>query len=258
MLRRAEAIGGADFNFEFHRNAGTGDRGSSAQTDGRNSFELRRQIRLELVRSVLACWLKRPNIVNILWLNNGMEPDGKASPSQGWLRKVVIGRNPRLTVARIVVLVVLVFLGREYVLLPIKVRGPSMLPTYSDGGINFVNRLAYLRSSPKRGDVVAIRTSGPSIMFMKRVIGLPGETVAFHDGKVLINGRILDEPYLNADAVCDWEQAPVKLGPDEFFVVGDNRTMPQIYHWYGVANRNRIVGKIFLCKNLFASSSSLP
>jgi signal peptidase I len=207
---------------------------------------------------VLACWSKPPNIVNILWLNNGMETDGKASQSPGWLRKVVIGRNPRLTLMRIVILVALVFLGREFVLLPIKVRGPSMLPTYSDGGINFVNRLAYLRSLPKRGDVVAIRTSGPSIMFMKRVIGLPGETVAFHEGKVLINGRVLDEPYLNVESVCDWEQAPIRLGPDEFFVVGDNRTMPQINHSYGVASRDRIVGKIFLCKNLFASSSSLP
>ncbi len=184
-----------------------------------------------------------------------METDVKASRLPDWLRTVAIGRNPRLTLVRIAILVAAVFLGREYILLPIKVRGPSMLPTYSDGGINFVNRLAYLRSVPKRADVIAIRTSGPSIMFMKRVIGLPGETVAFHEGKVLIDGRILDEPYLSAEAVCDWEQAPVKLGRDEYFVVGDNRTMPQINHSYGVASRNRIVGKIFLCKNLFASSS---
>ena len=133
-----------------------------------------------------------------------------------------------------------------------------MLPTYSDGGINFVNRLAYLRSDPKRSDVVAIRFSGPSVMLMKRVIGLPGETVAFHNGKVLINGHVLDEPYLTAESTCDWEGDPITLGQDQFFVVGDNRSMPQINHWYGVADRGRIVGKIFLCKNLFASSSPWP
>jgi signal peptidase I len=95
-------------------------------------------------------------------------------------------------------------------------------------------------------------------MLMKRVIGLPGETIAFHEGKVVADGRVLDEPYLDSEAVCDWEQAPVQLGPEQFFVVGDNRSMPQTNHWYGVADRNRIVGKIFLCKNLFVSPSSSP
>jgi signal peptidase I len=181
--------------------------------------------------------------------------NGKVFQSK-WLRILLIGRNPRFTALRIIVLVVVVFLGREYVLLPIKVVGPSMLPTYQDGGVNFVNRLAYLRADPKRGDVVAIRTSGSSIMFMKRVIGLPGEVVAFHQGKTLIDGRILDEPYLDSESMCDWERAPVRLGPEQFFVVGDNRSMPQTNHSYGVADRSRIIGKIFLCKNLFAPSSS--
>jgi signal peptidase I len=81
-------------------------------------------------------------------------------------------------------------------------------------------------------------------MYMKRIIGLPGETVAFAGGRVLINGEVLDEPYEKTP--CDWNCPPVKLGPDEYFVVGDNRTMPSENHVFGKAGRDRIIGKAFL------------
>src|SRR5262249_7346901 len=97
---------------------------------------------------------------------------------------------------------------------------------------------------PRRGDVVAIRLAGPHIMLMKRIIALPGETVAFHWGKTYINGRPLEEPYLRFP--CDWEREPVTLGPDEYFVVGDNRSMPQVDHTFGRAGRERIVGRVML------------
>ena len=180
-----------------------------------------------------------------------MESGTKQAHLPSWLRTVLIGRNPRRTLARIGVMIVAVLLIRAYALIPITVKGPSMLPTYEERGVNFVNRLAYLHSDPQRGDVVAIRTSGTSIMYMKRVVGLPGETVAFHKGHLLINGKVLDEPYVKL--ACDWERAPVTLGDHQYFVVGDNRSMPEQYHVFGETDRVRIVGKILLCKNLFAS-----
>jgi signal peptidase I len=127
-----------------------------------------------------------------------------------------------------------------------------MLPTYQDRGVNLVNRLAYWSHEPERGDVVAIRTSGESIMFMKRVIGLPGETVAFDHGHAIINGKSLDEPYLIYPS--DWQLGPVQVEPNKYLVVGDNRSMPSDYHTFGQTERRRIVGKVWLCKNLFASS----
>jgi len=186
----------------------------------------------------------------------------KAPPDSGeprrrslaFLRAVLIGRNPRRTFIRIVILVAVVLCVREYVLWPIRVLEPSMSPEYQPGGINFVNHLAYLRSAPSRGDVVAIRLAGPSVMYMKRIIGLPGETVAFHQGRVLINGRILEEPYVKYP--CDWEISPVTLGANMYYVVGDNRSMPPVDHVFGRAPRDRIVGKILLCKNLFVSPPS--
>jgi len=173
------------------------------------------------------------------------------SPPQlpGWGRVVLIGRNWKLTVARLAVLVVACFVVFRFVLLPIRVEGISMLPSYRNGSVNFVNRLAYLWHGPQRGDVVGIRLSDPSIMrpsimYLKRVIGLPGETVAFVNGRVLINGKVLDEPYEKYD--CDWNLPPVKLRLDQYFVVGDNRTMPPQFHDFGRVERDHIVGKAIL------------
>src|ERR1700730_761545 len=139
-----------------------------------------------------------------------MDVETAAQPS--FLRTVFIGRNPRITLVRIVILVIASFVIFRFVFLPIRVEGASMLPTYHERGVNFVNRLAYLFHEPRRGDVVAIRTSGISIMYMKRIVGLPGETVAFHNGHAVIDGRMLDEPYLRFESF--WEHEARRLGPD--------------------------------------------
>ncbi len=165
------------------------------------------------------------------------------------MRVVVIGRNWKLTLVRLIVLVVTCFVVFRFVLLPVRVEGISMLPTYSEwlGEYRKPARLSAARA--RRGDVVGIRLSDPSIMwpslmYLKRIIGLPGETVAFVNGTVLINGQALDEPYEKYD--CDWNLPPVKLGPTEYFVVGDNRSMPAEFHVFGKVERDHIVGKAVL------------
>ena len=180
-------------------------------------------------------------------------------PSRNWslfIRPLIFGRRPGFTLLRIVLLVTAIVLVRQFVLLPIKVMGPSMLPTYQDRGVNLVNRLAYASHEPQRGDVVAIRTSGESTMFMKRVIAFPGETIAFHEGHAVVNGTALDEPYVKFK--CDWELPPQIIDPGKIFVVGDNRSMPATDHTFGQTERRRIVGKVILCKNLFAFSVLRP
>jgi signal peptidase I len=161
-----------------------------------------------------------------------------------WIRIVVMGRNPRTTLVRVAVLIAVSLVVFKFVLLPIRVEGISMLPTYRDRSVNFVNRLAFLRHGPQRGDVVSIRLAGIHLMYMKRIIGLPGETVAFENGRAVINGEVLDEPYQRWS--CDWNYPPVTLGPDEYFAVGDNRTMPWQLHKLGRVNRDHIVGKALL------------
>ncbi len=173
-----------------------------------------------------------------------------------WLRIAVIGRNPKVTLVRAAVLAVLCVVVYKITLLHIRVEGISMLPAYQDGSAHYVSRLAYLWHEPRHGDVVAIWFSRaeantatklfktPHVMLLKRIIGLPGETVAFFNGQVLINDEVLDEPYEKLP--CNWTLPPEKLGPDEYFVVGDNRSMPWQDHTFGKVERNRIVGKAIL------------
>jgi signal peptidase I len=173
-----------------------------------------------------------------------MEKSIEGNGGPGLLRRMLIGSNPARTLVRVVIWIVLIVAIRNYVLLPIRVEGVSMLPTYPENGINFVNCIAYLFHPPQRGDVVAIRYSGRSVMLCKRIVGLPGEVVGFHGGHVEINGEVLDEPYVKRP--CNWERQPERLGPGEYYVVGDNRSMDFEQHTKGIADRSRIVGRILL------------
>jgi signal peptidase I len=169
------------------------------------------------------------------------------SPEQApsWLQRMLIGRKPKRTLVRVVVLVVVAVFVFSYVLLPIRVDGGSMLPTYKENGVNLVYRLAYRSSEPRRGDVVAVRLlAGGHRMYMKRIVGLPGETVAFHAGQLYINDKVLNEPYVKFP--CNWEIVPKLVGPGEYYVVGDNRDNAWEWHVQGRAARELIVGKVLL------------
>jgi len=176
--------------------------------------------------------------------NPSLEQPATTVSSSSVLSRIVFGRNPKRTLIRATVLAVVCLVVFKYILLPIKIDGPSMMPTYKEKGINFVNRLAYLRHEPQRGDVVAVRFTGPHVMLMKRIVGLPGETISFRHGKLYVNGEPQNEPYVKFP--CDWDRRPRVLSADEFFVVGDNRSMDIDLHVHGAAERKRILGKILL------------
>ena len=166
----------------------------------------------------------------------------------------MIGRNPRLTLLRVLIWGAACFFIFRIALVRVQVSGISMLPTYADHSKNWINRFAFLWHEPRRGDVVAIsfnraadpgfRLEPPHVMLVKRIIGLPGETVAFAGGRVLINGAVLPEPYEKLP--CHWNRPPVTLAADEYFIVGDNRSMPESDHYFGVCKRYQIVGKVLL------------
>ncbi|MCU0788883.1 MAG: signal peptidase I [Verrucomicrobia bacterium] len=162
------------------------------------------------------------------------------------LGKLVYGTSPRRTLLRAAVLAALCLIVFKFMFVPARVDGGSMAPTYSNHGLNLINRMAYLQNKPQRGDVVAIRLreTGHSIVLMKRVVGLPGEAIGFQNGRVTVDGQLLDEPYVQLPS--DWERAPVVCGPDEYFVVGDNRSMLMDGHWFGRAKASLIAGKMVL------------
>lgn len=179
-----------------------------------------------------------------------MQETNRSASKPGWLQIVLVGRRPRNTLLRILVLVSASAVARAFVFLPIRVEGISMEPTYHNHKIDCVNRWAYVWHAPQRGDVVAIcrpdlsRFSEPTEMLMKRIIGLPGETVSFHAGHAYINGKLLNEPYLKTP--CDWEHGPILCGPHQYYVVGDNRCMSFEDHTQGRAAREQIIGKVLL------------
>jgi signal peptidase I len=181
-----------------------------------------------------------------------MDAAKTSRPPPNWLVRLVIGRRPWLTFVRLAVLITGTWVVFSFVLTPpIRVTGISMLPTYHDGQINFLNRLAYVRHDPQRFDVVGVHfknTDGNRLMFLKRIVGLPGETIAFVDGKLYINDEPMDEPYVKTP--WNWNMPPMKLGLDEYYVVGDNRGMAFADHEQGAARRQQIVGRI-----LFRGSS---
>ena len=174
------------------------------------------------------------------------------SGSWYWLRVAAIGRRPKWTLARLAVLVVACVVVFKFVLLPIRVTGISMEPTFHDHAVNFVNRLAYVRGQPQRGDVIGLRfrtdTNGPfHVLLLKRLVGLPGDTISFSDGHVCLNGQAQKEPYLKLPG--KWNLPEKTLGPDDYYFVGDNRSMPPDQHEHGVASRSQIVGRVLLKGN---------
>jgi len=165
---------------------------------------------------------------------------GVASSVPVWQR-LLVGKNPRVTLLRALILGLTCWLVFRHLVLPVRVTGISMEPTLRNGSVNLVSRLPYFWREPQRGEIVAIRTTGRSIMYLKRVVALPLETVEIRAGRVFINGRRLDEPYLENPQ--PWELERRVLGPEDYVVIGDNRTMPMELHWGGVIKRERIVGK---------------
>lgn len=158
------------------------------------------------------------------------------------MRQLLFGSNPRRTFIRAAVLIAMAFVLFRYVLIPVRLEGISMLPTYRAGSINFTNRLAYMIGQPARGDVVAIRMAGPSVVYVKRIIGMPGERVEIAAGVVLIDGQPLIEPTVVDRAL--WFMPAFTVGSDEYFVIGDNRSMAIENHDLGKASRDRILGKM--------------
>jgi signal peptidase I len=156
------------------------------------------------------------------------------------LGRVIAGANPRRTAVRVLVLVVSAYIVFGYVLMPIRGVGISMEPTIVAGDLIFVNRIAYRFRNPERGDVVAVRIAGRSVVYVKRLLALPGDTVGFVDGVLWRNGAPVDESYVTKGA--DWQLEEVTLGSDDYFVVGDNRGMAMAQHDFGTATRGRLIG----------------
>ena len=136
----------------------------------------------------------------------------------------------------------LVFFTLEYATDRFRVEGPSMQPGLHTGQYVLADKLAYRLGSPQRGDVVTVLPNLPTNQeYIKRLMGLPGDTIAVKSGALWINGGQVSEPYIAEPTkyIGSWH-----LGPDEYFVMGDNRNDSDDSHIWGSVHRRAITGKV--------------
>lgn len=178
-------------------------------------------------------------------------------------------------IAETLLLALLIFLAVRTVVLNFRVDGLSMEPALDTGQMILVNRQIYLHFDandvlnlvpfverdgenvvypfhpPLRGDIIVFNapTAGSDKPFIKRVIGLPGETVSVRDGQVLINGRTLDEDYLGSTATS-WPGRPdgyeLVVPEDHYFVLGDNRNNSTDSRSFGPVPMDSVIGKAWI------------
>lgn len=125
-----------------------------------------------------------------------------------------------------------------------RIEGPSMKPTLHEGQYLIISKVVYRLHPPRRGDIIVFHHPRDSTRdLIKRVVGLPGEEVEVRNNQVLINGAPLEEPY-----VAHWggRSAHHTLGPDEYFVLGDNRPNSDDSRSWGGLERDMIVGKAWV------------
>jgi len=159
-----------------------------------------------------------------------------AQPHKSWLRELVEAVLPAL----VIVLVINIFLAQAT-----RVEGQSMEPTLHNNQRLIIEKVSYYFHPPQRGEIVVLRRNGGSIVpLIKRVVGLPGETIAIHDGKVFVNDQPLEEPYL---AQSTYGNMPAKLVPEEHvFVLGDNRGASNDSRAFGMVSFDDIIGRAWV------------
>ncbi len=127
----------------------------------------------------------------------------------------------------------------KFLLMPCVIDGESMMPTYPRKGFTFCWKWQYLFTEPKYGDVVIIKYSS-KVYYLKRVVGVPGDEIFFHNGTLYRNGKPLEEKYVYY--VSFWNTKKTIVKPGHYFVVGDNRSQPARVHRFGQVRKSRIIG----------------
>lgn len=152
-------------------------------------------------------------------------------------------------IAMIIIAIGLAFGVVNYVVQTTYMTGESMKPTLKNGQLVFVHKLMYHFKAPERFDVVVFETNknNNSHFYIKRIIGLPGETVQIMDGDVYINGKKLKgTPFKDKIVTAGLAQDPIELGENEYFVMGDNANNSEDSRSANIGNiaGENIIGKI--------------
>lgn len=155
--------------------------------------------------------------------------------------------RPRLLLVLAVLTVVLTGLAaRTFVVRPMTVVSASMSPTICQGDWVVVGVWSPSVSELSRGDLVAVRVSGSDVPLVKRVAGLPGDSVAIEDALLVVNGQRVDEPYVDHEASDALYWGPVVVPDDAVVVLGDERATSIDSRDFGPIPDDRLVGRVVL------------
>ncbi|GCE19353.1 signal peptidase I [Dictyobacter kobayashii] len=145
-------------------------------------------------------------------------------------------------IVEILALTLLIFLVVRFVVQSYRVDGPSMEPGLVNNEFVMVNKVSYLFHEPARGDVIVFHWPRDTTKdFIKRIIGLPGDTITTDREHVTVNGKVLNEPYISAPD--NPEGRTWKVPPGQYFVMGDNRPVSDDSRSWGFVPKDYIVGK---------------
>ncbi|MGB9857865.1 MAG: signal peptidase I [Dictyoglomaceae bacterium] len=140
---------------------------------------------------------------------------------------------------------ILAFLIKSFILQISYIPTGSMIPTLNDGEAVLVVRIPYYFREPARGEIIVFKYPlDPSKEYVKRLIGLPGDTVEIKHGDVYVNGKLLKEDYVKRKS--DDNYGPVKVPKDSYFVLGDNRPVSVDSRYWGFVPKKNLVGKAIL------------
>jgi len=157
------------------------------------------------------------------------------------------------TVKIVIISLAIIIPVRYYLIQPFFVRGASMMPNFDSGQYLVIDEISYRFEEPERGEVVVFKYPlDTSQYYIKRIVGLPGETVEIKDGQVIIynqdypQGMVLDESsYLAANTIT-WGETKIELSQDEYFVLGDNRQASSDSRRWGELAEKNIIGRVWL------------
>lgn len=172
-------------------------------------------------------------------LHSELVPDPEMAPAEGRFSGV---RRFVRDILETVLLSLVLFLGINAVSARIRIESISMQPTLFAGDFVIVNKVAYRLGTPSRGDVIVFRypPDPEREPYIKRVVGLPGDSIQVADGKVYVNGAPIIEPYISAAPMYEGNWT---VPEDSLFVLGDNRNSSSDSHSWGMVPLPNVIGK---------------
>lgn len=174
----------------------------------------------------------------VLWLQSIIQSNHDQAinnePLQSWLK----------TASAFDAILIIGLFCRFFIIQPFVVDGPSMEPNFYDKEAILVDKISWKLRTPARGEIVIFKAPPqPNEDYIKRIIGLPGETVTIENNKILINNKELSEVYLPANGLSTDESYEKTLSASEYFVMGDNRPHSSDSRVWGAVPKQNLIGR---------------